>query len=248
MFLLVFFISSLFAQVPHETQVLGHSVAGRPIYVEILGEGKENILLLGGVHGNEWAGTPLLLYLQRFIYRYPKVLEGKKVYILPMLNPDGWIDDMRSNRRRVDLNRNFPSQNYGRGLTGDHPLSEPESRILDQLIQKIMPSRIVSLHQPFGCIDYDGEGIFELVQDLSISSKLPICKLGSRSGSLGAYVSHKYPLITIEFPYDVQYKEMSALWKKYGESMVISVAYPNKFPFKSLAERASSEYKTGNKE
>ena len=248
MFFLVFLVSFLFADVPHQSDLLGYSVTGRPIYVDVLGDGDENILLVGGVHGNEWVGTPLLFGLQKFIHTHPKLIEGKRVYILPMLNPDGWIDNMRSNRRRVDLNRNFPSHNYGRGLTGEHPLSEPESKILDELLQKIQPGRIISLHQPFSCIDYDGEGIYDLVQILSQSTRLPICKLGSRSGSLGAYISKKYPLITIEFPYDVQYKSMSYLWKKYGESMVQSVAYPNKFPFKNLAEIPSSEYKTGKKE
>ena len=203
----------------------------RPIYAEVWGEGDEHILFVAGIHANEWVGSPLLLRLQLFIQQNPQIVQGKKVYLLPMLNPDGWVDDMRSNRRRVDLNRNFPSDNYGRGLTGEHPLSEPESQILDTLIKKIKPLRIISIHQPFSCVDYDGREIEELVGIISRKIRLPICKLGSRSGSLGAYIGAEYPLITLELPYDSQYKKMSKLWKRYGEALVHFITYPQAFPF-----------------
>ena len=231
MFFLIFLLQNICAQIPLKTVLLGHSVSNRPIYAEILGEGEENLLLVAGIHANEWVGTPLLLRLQLFIQQNPEIIKGKKVYLVPMLNPDGWVDDMRSNRRRVDLNRNFPSKNYGRGLTGEHPLSEPESQILDTLIKKIKPIRIISIHQPFSCVDYDGDNIQGLVRLISRTTRHPICKLGSRSGSLGAYIGTKYPLITLELPYDSQYKKMSKLWNRYGEALVHFITYPQKFPF-----------------
>lgn len=231
MFFLIFLIQYIGAQVPQETQLLGYSVSNRPIYAEVLGEGTETLLLVAGIHANEWVGTPLLLHLQLFIQEHPEIIQNKKVYLIPMLNPDGWVDDMRSNRRRVDLNRNFPSKNYGRGLTGEHPLSEPESQVLDALIKQIKPSRIISIHQPFSCVDYDGDNIEELVRVISRSIRHPICKLGSRSGSLGAYIGAEYPLITLELPYDSQYKKMSKLWGRYGQALVHFVTYPQEFPF-----------------
>ena len=207
-------------------QLIGHSVAKRPIYAEIMGEGSESVLFLASVHGNEWVGTPLLFSLQKFLLEHPSWLDGKKIILIPMLNPDGWIDDMRSNRRRVDLNRNFPSDNYGRGLTGEYPLSEPETQALKQVLDTFQPGLIISIHQPYRCVDYDGEESRDLASKMAISSGLPLKKLGSRSGSLGAFSQGKYALITLELPYDEQYKDADKLWSKYGEALLWAVVYP----------------------
>ena len=224
MFLLIF-LFQLFAQDLASHKLLGHSVAGRPIYADIIGHGDEVILMVAGVHGNEWVGTPLFFALRQYLIQNPKLVEGRKVVLIPMLNPDGWVDDMRSNRKRVDLNRNFPSPNYGRGLTGDHPLSEPESRILYDVIHEYKPARIIGIHQPFSCVDYDGEGSADLAKEMSRLSKLPIKKLGTRSGSLGAYVRTKYPLITMEMRFSDHEKPMGTLWEQYGPALLAAISY-----------------------
>jgi len=190
-----------------------------------LGEGPKKIVMVASVHGNEWVGTPLLLYLQRHILQHPELLKGKTIILIPMLNPDGWVDDMRSNRRRVDLNRNFPSNNYGRGLTGEHPLSEPESRILYEIIEKYKPQLIVGIHQPFVCVDYDGKEVEELARKMAKLSKLPLRKLGVRSGSMGAYVRDKSPLITLEMHYNDHNLPMPKLWKRYGQTLLAAIAF-----------------------
>ena len=228
MFFLIFLIQLLYAQDLASHKLLGHSVAGRPIYADIVGHGKEVILMVAGVHGNEWVGTPLFFALRQYLIQNPELLEGRKVVLIPMLNPDGWVDDMRSNRKRVDLNRNFPSPNYGRGLTGDHPLSAPESRILYDVINHYKPARIIGIHQPFTCVDYDGEDSAELAKEMARLSNLPIKKLGTRSGSLGAYVRKKYPLITMEMRFSDHEKPMNKLWDQYGPALLAAVSYTKK--------------------
>lgn len=228
MFLLIFLASFLYAQELARHELLGHSVTGRPIYADIIGYGEENILMVAGVHGNEWVGTPLFFALRQHLIQNPKLVEGKQVVLIPMLNPDGWVDDMRSNRKRVDLNRNFPSPNYGRGLTGDHPLSEPESQILYDMINKLKPVRIIGIHQPFTCVDYDGKENADLAKEMARLSQLPVKKLGVRSGSLGAYVQNKYPLITMEMRFSDHEKPMSELWKRYGSALLAAVSYTKK--------------------
>jgi len=225
MFFLILCFWQLCADVPVQTRVIGNSVTGRPIYGEFLGEGPKKIVMVASVHGNEWVGTPLLLYLQHHVLQNPELLKGKTIILIPMLNPDGWVDDMRSNRRRVDLNRNFPSNNYGRGLTGEHPLSEPESRILYAIIEKYKPQLIVGIHQPFVCVDYDGKEVEELAKTMAKLSKLPLRKLGVRSGSMGAYVRDKSPLITLEMHYNDHNLPMPKLWEKYGQTLLAAITF-----------------------
>ena len=236
------FSSFLLASEPtFHSERLGYSVTGREIYGEIIGSGSEHILYVGGVHGNEWVGAPLLFSLRQFLLNNPHLLEGKTVVLIPMLNPDGWVDDTRSNRRRVDLNRNFPSENYGRGLTGEHPLSEPETRLFKEVLDRFQPKRIVSIHQPFSCVDYDGSSVRDLAQQMAQLSRLTLRKLGSRSGSLGAYAKDRYPIITMELPYDEQYKTTKRLWKRYGEALTLALIYPETFADADLAELRDSE-------
>ena len=227
-FFFLFLCSAFSEPLSYRNELLGHSITGRPIYGEFIGEGTEKILFVAGVHGNEWVGTPLLFRLRQYMLDHPEILTEKQVILIPMLNPDGWVDDMRSNRKRVDLNRNFPSENYGRGLTGDNPLSEPESKILFDVINTVRPTRIIGIHQPFTCVDYDGKESEELAKIMSEKSGLPIKKLGVRSGSLGAYVQKKYPLITLEMKFSDHEKPMEYIWTRYGEALISAISYTSK--------------------
>ena len=110
-------------------------------------------------------------------------------------------------------------------MTGSHPLSEPESQILYELINRIQPDRIIGIHQPFTCVDYDGKESEELAKKMAKQSGLPIKKLGVRSGSLGAYVQKKYPLITLEMRFSDHEKPMDVIWKRYGGALLSAISY-----------------------
>lgn len=140
--------------------VIGKSVEGRPIGCDIFGKSKktsETVLILASIHGNEHVGTPLLQRLGEFLRDHPATLTDRRVLLVPEANPDGAFHQQRRNIRGIDLNRNFPAKNWNQQTDhGAKPLSEPESRALYALIAKYKPTRIISLHQPLTCIDYDG--------------------------------------------------------------------------------------------
>ena len=71
---------------PIHREVIGHSVRGRPIRVVAVGDrnAPTKVLVVGCVHGNEGAGIPIALRLERM--RPPK---GVQFWIVPDLNPDG---------------------------------------------------------------------------------------------------------------------------------------------------------------
>ena len=124
------------------------------------------------------------------------------VWIAPDLNPDGVAAGTRHNAHGVDLNRNFEAANRENsrqyGMVG---LSEPESRALHGLIVTYRPDRIISIHQPLRCIDYDGPAS-GLARVMVAECDLPLQKLGARPGSLGAYAGATLgiPIITVELP------------------------------------------------
>lgn len=108
---------------------------------------------------------------------------------------------------------------------GQTPLCEPESRVLMQLICRYYPDRIVSIHQPIGCIDFDGPAD-NLAAAMGAKCPLPVNKLGSRPGSLGSFVGNtlQRPIITWELPEDAG-MDGDVLWKTYGEALVAALRF-----------------------
>ena len=208
---------------PLFTRIYGRSVEGRDLFLHGKGDLHGGTLLIGGLHGDERA-TPLLLetYLEDHLRPSSPSLG---VAAIPVANPDGYHHNSRYNANRVDLNRNCET-NWSPASEeppGPAAWSEPESRALRDLILKMRPSRIVSLHWALAEIDADGPQSTPLAQAMwnalndnerapyrlrvweDASNEEPIC-----NGSFGQWCGFglRYPdesapaTITLELPYD----------------------------------------------
>lgn len=217
-----------FAEVKVETQVIGKSLEGRPIECQVLGDGKDVFWFIATIHGNEAAGTPLAAKFVEWLKANPKELEGRRVVITPVANPDGFADNVRHNKNGVDLNRNFPAGNFDAAVKvhGETPLSEPESRALMRVMMTYFPDRIVTIHQPLDCMDYDGEESKKMAKVMAEKCRLPFKQVGSRPGSLGSFVGLTMgkPIVTVELPGDAG-MDGDKLWKEYGEAMIAGLRY-----------------------
>ncbi len=219
---------------PYSTEVVGHSVEGRPIKMHVFEPAsyRETVLLMATIHGNEAAGTPLLHEIRKRLEADGSLHAQKKVILLPVVNPDGLASNRRYNSRGVDLNRNFPATNWAQNQRhGRKALSEPESRVIHQLIESYHPSRIISIHQPVACIDYDGPGEL-LARYMGNYCELPVRRLGGRPGSLGSYagLSRGIPIITLELPGNASRLNKSDLWESYGEMLLAAIRFDSPQP------------------
>ena len=109
-------------------------------------------LILGATHGNEPATRFLLdSFLKELQVSQP-------VMIIPVVNPDGWERNSRYTASGVDLNRNFSGDwsSSSQEPSGPFPFSEPESCLLRDLIFKLQPLKIITLHWALAEIDADG--------------------------------------------------------------------------------------------
>lgn len=79
-----------------------------PIYRVVLASDPgvdKNILIAGGIHGDEPAGPASIL---RFLERdNAHLLQRFKFLILPCINPYGYVHNTRENKEGLDLNRSF---------------------------------------------------------------------------------------------------------------------------------------------
>ena len=188
------------------------------------------VLVVGAIHGDELSSGAVALHWIKLAAQppqdAPQVIHWRFV---PVLNPDGVLSrpPRRVNAHGVDLNRNFPTPNWERDAKiywekrtgkdprrwpGPKPLSEPESRFLHEQMQSFKPQLIVSIHAPYGVLDFDGPSV-----PPSRLGRLYLDQVGIFPGSLGNYGGiHKgVPVVTIELPNSMRTPldaEMRQMW------------------------------------
>lgn len=189
------------------------SVRGRPIYTRDVRPEvpRLRVLVIGGMHGDELSSASVALHWIRFAQEAPQHTHWR---FIPALNPDGLFGQpaRRVNANGVDLNRNFPTPDWERDAAlhwekrtrkdprrwpGKTPLSEPESKFLHEEMQRFQPNLIVSIHAPYGVLDFDGP-----ITPPSRLGRLYLDQVGIFPGSLGNYggVHKGMPVVTIELP------------------------------------------------
>jgi murein peptide amidase A len=120
---------------------VGRSVLGNAINLH--GARRANLLVIGGVHGDESEG----IFLAHLLLG-----AGCPVPLIPCLNPDGALLRQRWNRHNVDLNRNLPTADWKAEATnpryppGTAPGSEPETAAFLAAVERVRPSTVLSLH------------------------------------------------------------------------------------------------------
>jgi len=69
----------------------------------------KSVLITGGVHGNEPAGTAWVNELVALLAENPERYRDVSLDLVPVVNPWGWSRDVRYNRDGQDINRDFAS-------------------------------------------------------------------------------------------------------------------------------------------
>ena len=211
------------AELASDRTVIGRSVEGRPIEAFVRGDpAGPCVLMIASIHGNEPAGTPLLARMMDVLREDPARAHGRRVVLIPVANPDGVAARRRANANRVDLNRNFPADNFrGSSSHGGAPLSQPESRAIHALIARERPTRVVSIHMPTAQIDWDGDGE-ALARRMAALCPLPAKRMGSRPGSLGSWVGLTLdrPILTVELRGGDRRLDDDTLWRTYGDALL----------------------------
>ena len=161
------------------------------------------ILIAGCFHGDEPSGKYLIeKYLEKDIE------PDNRLLFIPCLNPDGLIAGTRGNAAEVDLNRNFPAKNWEASAKdkyygGKAPASEAETKFMVAVIEKYCPDLILTLHEPYCIVNYDGPA-FDAAKKISeITGYRLEQSIGYPTpGSFGTYcgIERNIPVITLELP------------------------------------------------
>jgi hypothetical protein len=211
------------------------SVQGRAILLrDIASESpKLRVLVLAAMHGDELSSASVALHWLQLAKADPQHIDWR---FIPVLNPDGLVrrPAWRMNAHGIDLNRNFPTPDWQRETKvyweqstrkdprrwpGKAPLSEPESRFLFDQIASFKPHAIVSIHAPYGVLDFDGP-----VMPPTRLGRLYLDQVGVFPGSLGNYagIQRGVPVVTVELPSALRTPtdaEMLKMWRDLRQWM-----------------------------
>lgn len=167
----------------------------------------KKILVFSLIHGDEFPSGSVA---RSWMERLTKVEPRNEWRIVPVLNPDGVKNKTRYNANGVDVNRNFPTENWEkeafeywekkmkkdkRRFPGNKPNSEKETHCAIAHIDDFKPDLILSVHTPYNVLDFDGPKV-----PPPKFPKIPWRNLGNYPGSLGRYmwVDRSKPTLTIE--------------------------------------------------
>jgi predicted deacylase len=175
---------------------------GRPIRALTVGQGPRKVVFIGGIHGDEAEGAIATAEL-------PAAFESAglggivTLTVIEDANPDGRVAGTRGNAHGVDINRNFPASNFD-SSDGGKPLSEPETRVITDTVDRVAPNLVVVAHSWSGrqFINFDGPAR-EIADRFAAASGLPVEESRSFAptpGSLGSYFGRDrgIPTLTVE--------------------------------------------------
>lgn len=168
---------------------------------------KKRILVFSLIHGDETGAGSLVRY---WMERLSEIEPRNDWRVVPVLNPDGFIAKTRVNANRVDLNRNFPTEDWNaqaekfwkdrtssnpRRFPGSVAGGEPEVQCAMKHVTDYKPDFVVSIHTPLGVLDFDGPKVKPPSFDY-----LPWKSLGHYTGSLGRFLwaERNIPTLTTE--------------------------------------------------
>ncbi len=173
-------------------EVIGRSEQGRPIRALRVGSphARVKLLAVGVIHGNEQAGRAVVARLRRA--RPPR---GTALWLVDDANPDGTAASGRHNANGVDLNRNFPYRwqaQDGVYESGAGPASEPETRVMQDFIERERPRVTLWYHQALRMV-VKSTGDAKLERLYSARSGLPRRSLPAYHGTAVSWQNNSFP-------------------------------------------------------
>lgn len=179
---------------------IGQSVQGRELWMlkisdnPDLEEPEPEIRLISTMHGNEPVGTYLMMTLIQELTqdygtdpRLTALVDGAELWIMPLMNPDGYVMMQRENANDVDLNRDFPDfltdpQNTPAGR-------QPETAAVMAFTDAQTPDASINFHTGALVINYPWDCTYDLTPDNDLIIDLA---LAYSSNNLPMYQSTEF--------------------------------------------------------
>jgi len=181
---------------------------------------KGTLCIFSGVHGNEPAGVDATLALAEDLAKRKELYPGIDLVIVPLVNPTGWIHDLRHNADNKDIARSFVS-----GGT-------QESALVKSLLATQRCDMLVDLHE-----DRIHAGVYLLAygaEDAHTTAREVTRQVGLKGFSLNSSAPQGvYYVPPVQFP-DVDLTTLSLYAQAHGVAQTFIAETPMRL---SVSER-----------
>lgn len=96
--------------------------------------------IFAGIHGDEETGVLAAVELLQRFHADPERARGYELFVYPVCNPDGYVDNTRWSRSGLDLNREFWKNS-----------EEPGVQTLERQLSKLRFDGLIALHSDDTC-------------------------------------------------------------------------------------------------
>jgi hypothetical protein len=128
-------------------------------------------LLDGGHHGNEYAGSEIMLYVGDLLLEnhgtnatVQEMLRRLEIHIVPVVNPDGYVAGTRHNGMGVNLNRNY-DVDWGNPLGTSNPVLGAVSELTDRPTSGV--GLVAENCGPFAFSEPESQAMRDLMESLA---------------------------------------------------------------------------------
>ena len=130
---------------------------------ESTGFNKPEVLFIGGHHGDEPVSVEAAYYLAEWLAEHydddPFVhylVDHREIYIMPVVNPYGWVHNQREDEHGYDMNRDYPYDfDYSGGSSGSSQIfSTIGARAVHELTKRHLFINTISWHAGIEMIVY----------------------------------------------------------------------------------------------
>lgn len=149
------YFASIAAMLPKlaSYRVLGQSVQGRDLFYLVIDATCQQkppaFLAIGAHHGDEKSTSESVLATADYLLRegssnseVKSLLERYSVYLLPIMNPDGFAANTRGNADGVDVNRDYSFP----GRDDTNSFKEPETQLIKSLQDSVQFQSAITYH------------------------------------------------------------------------------------------------------
>ncbi len=164
---------------------IGQSTNGHDLWVMKISdnagteEAEPEFKYIGAMHGNETLCVPLLLNLiEHLLVNYGSdpaitaLVDNREIFIMPLMNPDGYISGSRYNAQGRDLNRDFPDFIEDPVNTPDGRGTETQLVMLWQLEQTFVLS--ANFHTGATVVNYPWDSTWDYCPDDTVFYNLAL--------------------------------------------------------------------------
>lgn len=124
---------------------------------EALGFNKPEVLFIGGHHGNEKVSIEAAYYFAEWLVtnyeddeHVQYLIDHREIYIMPVLNPWGWENDVREDGNNEDPNRDYPYAN----TSFNTALSTVGARAVHEIMTRHLFINAITWHSGLEAIYY----------------------------------------------------------------------------------------------